>query len=76
MDSERCAYLCYHHNSINADSFLEYHKANEELGEFTDEHPFFSYSRRTTPAFNMITRVLGDLPMVYTDFITSMIIRH
>ena len=52
-------------------SYQEYQKASKELGEFTDEHPFFSYSRRATPAFDMMTRVLGDFPMVYTDAMTT-----
>lgn len=59
-------------SSINSDSFLEYQKANRELGDFTDEHPFLSYGRRATPTFEMFTRILGDLPMVCIDVITML----
>jgi hypothetical protein len=59
-------------SSIHSDSLLEYQKANRELGDFTDEHPFSSYSRRATPSFEMFTRVLDDLPMVSIDVITTL----
>ncbi|KIM46798.1 hypothetical protein M413DRAFT_440368 [Hebeloma cylindrosporum] len=47
----------------------EYQKANRELREVSDEYPYASYSRRTTPTFNVFTRVLGDFPMVYCALI-------
>ncbi|KDR69212.1 hypothetical protein GALMADRAFT_924742 [Galerina marginata CBS 339.88] len=43
----------------------EYEKTYKNIGDFVDDHPFTSFSRRQSPAFDVLTKVLGDLPMTY-----------
>jgi len=43
---------------------LEYTNARNSLGEVSDESVWFQYSLRTTPSWDILSGVIGDLPMV------------
>ena len=43
---------------------VEYTKARNALGEVSDEHVAFQYSLRTTPSWDILSGIIGDLPMV------------
>jgi len=43
---------------------LEYKKTQEKLGDSWEDHPYYSYSRRESSAFDIVTTLVGDLPMV------------
>ena len=45
-------------------SFSEYRTASKRLGEVLDEHPYILYSRRNSPVFDIISKLLGELPLV------------
>ena len=60
---------------INGQSFLfqwclyeiplsEYRSASKRLGDARDEDPYTLYSRRSSPVFDIISRLLGELPIV------------
>ncbi|KAF8163821.1 P-loop containing nucleoside triphosphate hydrolase protein [Crassisporium funariophilum] len=43
----------------------QYQTSYEELGQVTDDHPYSQYSRRSSSFFDVASKLLGDLPMVY-----------
>jgi len=43
---------------------IEYTKARSSLGEVSDESFGTQYSLRTTPSWDILSGVVGDLPMV------------
>ncbi|CAA7271192.1 unnamed protein product [Cyclocybe aegerita] len=43
----------------------EFRKAHEKLGETPANHPMLEYGEHRSPLFDMIARVLGDLPIAY-----------
>jgi hypothetical protein len=45
-------------------SFSEYTAASKRLGEVTDDDPYTLYSQRNSPVFDIISKLLGDLPTV------------
>ena len=45
-------------------SFSEYRTASRRLGEVADEHPYILFSRRNSPDFFVISKLLGELPIV------------
>lgn len=45
-------------------SITEYRTASKRLGDVLDEDPYTLYSRRSSPVFDIISRLLGELPMV------------
>jgi hypothetical protein len=47
-------------------SLLEYETASKRLGTVPDEDPDVLYSRRNSPIFNIISKLLGELPLVCT----------
>ena len=45
-------------------SLSEYGAASRRLGEVVDEHPYILFSRRNSPVFDIISKLLGELPIV------------
>ena len=45
-------------------SMSEYRAASKSLGEVDDEHPYVLYFRRDSPVFDIISKLLGELPLV------------
>ena len=45
-------------------SLSEYETASKRLGEVIDEYPYKLYSRRDSPTFDIISELLGELPIV------------
>ncbi|KAF8894755.1 P-loop containing nucleoside triphosphate hydrolase protein [Infundibulicybe gibba] len=43
----------------------EYKKASVDMGDASDEWPALQYQHRPSPTFDIISGLLGDLPMVY-----------
>jgi hypothetical protein len=43
---------------------VEYTKARNALGEISDEWAAAQYALRTTPSWDILSGMIGDLPMV------------
>ncbi|KAF9458572.1 P-loop containing nucleoside triphosphate hydrolase protein [Collybia nuda] len=43
----------------------EYEKVSEDLRDTCTDHPWLQMERRSSPSFDVLSEVLGDLPMVY-----------
>ena len=56
---------------LNEVSLSEYRCASKRLGEELDEHPCVIYSRRNSPVFDIISKLLGELPIVRSFFFTA-----
>ena len=57
-------YFIYFKRCLCKPSFSEYGTACGRLGEVTDEHPYILFSRRNSPFFDVISKLLGELPIV------------
>ena len=47
---------------------VEYTKARNALGEISDEWAGIQYSLRATPVWEILTGIVGDLPLVSVYF--------
>lgn len=52
------------HCALPAFLYIEYEKASNELGETCTDQAWEQMERRPSPYFDVISEVLGDLPMV------------
>jgi len=52
------------HSPASLTVAVEYTKARNALGEVSDEHAALQYSLRTTPSWDILSGIIGDLPMV------------
>lgn len=53
------------HSPASLTVAVEYTKARNALGEVSDEHAALQYSLRTTPSWDILSGIIGDLPMIY-----------
>ncbi|KAF8803164.1 P-loop containing nucleoside triphosphate hydrolase protein [Phlegmacium glaucopus] len=55
-------------NNLGEWIIKEYGITSKRLGEVSDDHPIILYSRRSSPVFEIISKMLGDLPTVFCAF--------
>ncbi|CAA7271172.1 unnamed protein product [Cyclocybe aegerita] len=69
MSLESLASDNYHQDIIshNLGAWIikEYQKIRKALTGITDEHPYYYFSRRDTPTYDIFAEVLGNLPIAY-----------
>ena len=56
--------FCFRRRLYEA-SLSEYRTASKRLGEVSDDDPDTLYSRRNSPVFDVLSKLLGELPMVF-----------
>ncbi|KAJ3508569.1 hypothetical protein NLJ89_g5683 [Agrocybe chaxingu] len=52
-------------HNLGAWIIKEYQKIRKALAGITDEHPYYYFSRRDTPTYDMFAEVLGNLPIAH-----------